>query len=318
MEFFRNLADLPDALRGGAVALGNFDGVHRGHQAVIGEAAMIAAEKGIPLGVVTFDPHPRVLFRPHDAPFYLTCIEQKARLLAALGVDFLLVLPFDKEFAAQPPETFVDNVIVEGIGAKSVAVGYNFRFGHRRSGDGALLRELGDYHGYDVTLLNAVTAPAGGIYSSTHIREHLVGGNPAEAAMLLGRPFEIEGPVIEGDQRGRELGFPTANLSLGSYVQPAFGGYVVRAGLVRNGKTQWFDGVANIGNRPTLDGTKLLLETHIFDFDQDIYGETLRIALIEYLRPEQKFDGIEALKQRIEIDSGIARRMLAIRSAGAP
>jgi riboflavin kinase/FMN adenylyltransferase len=136
--------------------------------------------------------------------------------------------------------------------------------------------------------------------------------------MLLGRPFEIAGPVVKGDQRGRELGFPTANLELGSYIQPAFGGYVVRAGLEVEGETRWIDAVANIGNRPTLDGTRILLETHLFEFNEDIYGRHLRVALIEFLRPEQKFDGIEALKERIEIDSAIARRMLKIRSTGAP
>mgnify|MGYP001182736689 FL=1 len=318
MEVYRNLSEVPDRFRGGAVVLGNFDGVHRGHQAVIGKAATAAKTEGQPLGVVTFDPHPRAFFRPHDAPFYLTSIEEKARLMEALGVDFLLVLPFDKTLSNQAPEEFVKQVIVDGVRAKSVAVGFNFRFGHRRSGDGALLTDLGVELGFEVSLVDAVVSSGGGIYSSTHIREHLAAGKPAQAAVLLGRPFEIAGPVVKGDQRGRELGFPTANLKLGSYLQPAFGGYVVRAGLEADGGTRWLDGVANIGNRPTLDGTRLLLETHIFDFDEDIYGQYLRIALIEFLRPEQKFDGIEALKERIEIDSGIARRTVKIRSAGAP
>lgn len=318
MEVYRNLSEVPAECRGSAVVLGNFDGVHRGHQAVIGEAAAVASAQGRPLGVVTFDPHPRVFFRPHDAPFYLTSIDEKARLLDALGVDFLLVLPFDKALSNQPPEAFVEQVIVEGLGAKSVAVGFNFRFGHRRSGDGALLTELGKKHGFKVSLVEAVASAGGGIYSSTHIREHLIAGKPPQAAILLGRPFEIAGPVVKGDQRGRELGFPTANLELGNYLQPAFGGYVVRAGLEADGEMRWFDGVANIGNRPTLDGTRVLLETHIFDFAEDIYGKQLRVALIEFLRPEQKFDGIEALKERIEIDSATARRTLMIRAAGAP
>ena len=250
--------------------------------------------------------------------FYLTTVEQKARLLAALGVDYLVLLPFDKEFSIQPPEGFVEQVLVKGLSAKSVIVGFNFRFGHKRSGDGLLLKEFGASRGFDVTLIDAVASAGGGIYSSTHIREHLIAGKPARAATLLGRPFEIVGIVSKGDQRGRELGFPTANLALGSYIQPAFGGYVARGGLEVDGKTRWFDAVANIGNRPTLDGKTVLLETHLFEFNDDIYGREFRVALIEFLRPEQKFDGIEALKERIEIDSAIARRMLKIRSVGAP
>ncbi|MDB3953072.1 bifunctional riboflavin kinase/FAD synthetase [Alphaproteobacteria bacterium] len=317
MEIIRALGEVPKAARNGDVVLGNFDGVHRGHQAVIGQAAVLAENRNGPLVVVTFDPHPRVFFRPHDEPFDLTTVEQKARLLAALGVDYLVLLPFDKEFSSQPPEDFVDQVLVKGLSAKSVIVGFNFRFGHKRSGDGALLKVFGAAKGFDVTLVDAVASAGGGIYSSTHIREYLIAGKPAQAATLLGRPFEIVGTVSKGDQRGRQLGFPTANLVLSSYVQPAFGGYAVRGGLEVNGKTRWFDAVANIGNRPTLDGKTVLLETHLFDFDEDIYGREFRVALIEFLRPEQKFDGIEALKERIEIDSAIARRMLKIRAAGA-
>jgi riboflavin kinase/FMN adenylyltransferase len=318
MEIYRTLDAVSPSARDGVVVLGNFDGVHRGHQAVIGEAKDAAAKNQEPLVVVTFDPHPRMFFRPHDAPFYLTSIEQKATQLQALGVDHLLTLPFDTALSEQRPEDFVEQVIVKALGAKSVTVGFNFRFGHRRSGDGALLEEIGAAKGFDVNLVNAVSSAGGGIYSSTHVREHLTAGKPAQAAMLLGRPFEIAGPVVKGDQRGRELGFPTANLELGSYIQPAFGGYVVRAGLEVEGETRWIDAVANIGNRPTLDGTRILLETHLFEFNEDIYGRHLRVALIEFLRPEQKFDGIEALKERIEIDSAIARRMLKIRSTGAP
>ncbi len=318
MKIIRALGEVPNSAHNGSVVLGNFDGVHRGHQAVIGEAAALAKKQNSPLVVVTFDPHPRVFFRPHDEPFYLTTVEQKARLLAALGVDYLVLLPFDKEFSIQPPEGFVEQVLVKGLSAKSVIVGFNFRFGHKRSGDGLLLKEFGASRGFDVTLIDAVASAGGGIYSSTHIREHLIAGKPARAATLLGRPFEIVGTVSKGDQRGRELGFPTANLALGSYIQPAFGGYVARGGLEVDGKTRWFDAVANIGNRPTLDGKTVLLETHLFEFNDDIYGREFRVALIEFLRPEQKFDGIEALKERIEIDSAIARRMLKIRSVGAP
>ena len=228
MEIIRALGEVPKSARNGDVVLGNFDGVHRGHQAVIGQAAALAENRNGPLVVVTFDPHPRVFFRPHDEPFDLTTVEQKARLLAALGVDYLVLLPFDKEFSSQPPEDFVDQVLVKGLSAKSVIVGFNFRFGHKRSGDGALLKVFGAAKGFDVTLVDAVASAGGGIYSSTHIRENLIAGKPAQAATLLGRPFEIVGTVSKGDQRGRQLGFPTANLPLSSYVQPAFGGYAVR------------------------------------------------------------------------------------------
>ena len=316
MKIYRSALEVPKQFRGATVVLGNFDGLHRGHQAVICES--VADDK--PLGVVTFDPHPRKYFRPHDAPFYLTDTDEKARFMAAIGVDFLLVLTFDQVLSSQSPEDFVREVLVDGLAARHVSVGYNFRFGCKRSGDGALLKRLGKKYGFDVSLVEAVACPGGGIYSSTRIRENLVSGKPALAATLLGRPFEIVGPVIKGDQRGRDLGFPTANIDLGNYLRPAFGGYVVRAGLnVKNESkdTRWFNGVANIGNRPTLDGTRVFLETHIFDFSRDIYGEILRVALIEFLRPEQQFDGVESLKERIEIDSAIAKRTLEIRSAGA-
>ena len=316
MKIYRSVLEVPEQYRGATVVLGNFDGLHRGHQAVIGAA--VAKDK--PLGVVTFDPHPRKYFRPHDAPFYLTGTDEKARFMAAIGVDFLLVLTFDQVLSSQSPEEFVRQVLVDGLAARHVSVGYNFRFGCKRSGDGALLKKLGETYGFNVSLVEAVAAPGGGIYSSTRIRENLVSGKPALAAALLGRPFEIVGPVIKGDQRGRDLGFPTANIDLGNYLRPAFGGYIVRAGLnIENESenTRWLNGVANIGNRPTLDGTRVFLETHIFNFSQNIYGEILRVALIEFLRPEQKFDDVDALKERIEIDSAVAKRTLEIRSAGA-
>ena len=317
MKIYRSVTEVPDEHRSGTVVLGNFDGFHRGHQAVIGEAS--AYKK--PLGVVTFDPHPRKYFRPHDTPFYLTEINEKARFMAALGVDFLLVLTFDRALSSQLPEEFVQQFLVDGLDAQHVLVGYNFRFGFKRSGDGSLLMKLGREFGFDVTLVEAIASPSGEIYSSTSIRENLLSGKPILAAALLGRPFEIVGTVIRGDQRGRQLGFPTANIDLGNYLRPAFGGYIVRAGLRIDNTNEdicWFDGVANIGNRPTLDGTRVLLETHIFDFKKDIYGENLRVALIDFLRPEQKFDGVSALKERIEIDSGVAKRTLKIRSTGAP
>jgi len=317
MRIFRHFENLPDDARGGAVALGNFDGVHRGHQALIGVAADAAQSLGGPLVVATFEPHPRSFFAPHDPPFRLTPFRSKAQLLQALGVDVLLVLTFDRTMSHVGAEDFVRTVLVKGLGARQVTVGSDFRFGHRRGGDVDLLVRMGRESGFAVNTVAPVGAADGEIYSSTRVREYLTAGKPAHAAALLGRPFEIEGRVMLGDQRGRTIGFPTANLGLDGYLRPAFGVYAVRAGIGDGEAPEWVDGVANLGVRPTIGGDKLLLETHLFDFGRDIYGEHLRIALIEYIRAERRFDGLDALKAQIAEDCATARRILRTRAAGA-
>ena len=317
MQVITDLENVPESVCEGVVVLGNFDGVHRGHQAVIGCGADLANQAGIPLVVLTFEPHPRSYFRPHDAPFRLTPFQNKAHHIEALGVDALIALTFGESLSNLGGEEFIKQVIVRGLGAKHVVVGQDFRFGRQRSGDTALLETLGEKSGYAILIVDPVASADSEIYSSSHIREQLETGKPGHAAAMLGRPFEIEGAVEHGDKRGRTLGFPTANIDIADYIRPARGVYAIRAGLDVQGELRWIDGVANFGNRPTIGGDSLLLEVHLFDFDSDLYDKTLRVALIEYLRPEQKFDSLEALKAQIDEDGATARRVLTVRAAGA-
>ena len=318
MRLLLEYRNTPDDARGGCIVLGNFDGVHRGHQSVIGRGAEIAHARAIPLVVVTFEPHPRSHFRPYDPPFRLTPLRNKARQIEALGVDALVVLTFDDALSRIEAVDFVRDVLVDGLGARHVVIGQDFRFGRRRGGDAALLQAEGAEHGFDVTTIAAVASADAEIYSSSHIRENIMAGKPAQAAAMLGRPFEIEGIVEHGEKRGRELGFPTANIDIGGYVHPALGVYAVRAAIDPDGEPEWLDGVAYFGDRPTVDGKGLLLEVNLFDFDGDLYGKNMRVALIEYLRGDHKFDSLEALKAQIAEDDVTARRILRVRAAGAP
>jgi riboflavin kinase / FMN adenylyltransferase len=309
MRIFRH-ATVAAADRGAVVALGNFDGVHLGHQQVIGAAGRLAHAAGAPHAVLTFEPHPRSVFRPQDPPFRLTPFRVKSRRIEALGVDLLFTLHFDHAFAQRSAEDFIAGVVVRGLGARQVVVGYDFTFGHARRGTAALLQQQGAALGFGVDVVGPVVGAGGAAYSSTHIREHLVAGRPREAAALLGRFWEIDGRVEPGDRRGRTIGFPTANIFLHDYLRPAAGVYAVRAGIAEAGRTAWRDAVANFGNRPTFGGSDLRLEVHVFDFAGDLYGRHLRVALIEHLRPEQKFPGIDALKAQIAADAARARAVL--------
>ncbi len=318
MRILRHFDNVPGDARGGVVVLGNFDGVHRGHQAVIGAAAEDAQRLEAPLVVVTFEPHPRRFFRPDDPPFRLTPFRSKVIQLAALGVDVLMVLTFDRAMSQMPAEAFVRDVLLGALAPRQITIGYDFHFGHNRGGNPALLEKMlppGSVP--SVQVIQPVASADGEVYSSTRIRDYLAAGKPGHAAALLGRPFEIEGRVEQGDQRGRTIGFPTANLSLGEYLRPAFGVYAVRAGIGDGEAPEWFDGVANLGVRPTVDGRKLLLETHLFNVQREIYGQHLRIALIEFIRPERRFDGLDALRAQIAEDCAAARRILRTRAAGA-
>jgi len=311
MRIFRHYTEMPAAIRGGVVALGNFDGVHLGHQTVIGTAQAIAREKGLACGVMTFEPHPRLLFSPDAAPFRLTPFRIKSRLIEALGVDFLLMQHFDAAFARHTAAEFVDEVLMRGLGVTHVVVGYDYVFGRGREGNVDVLRAMAAERGFGLTCIGAVSAEDGVVYSSTSVREALQSGRPQDAARLLGRPWEIEGRVEHGDQRGRLLGFPTANIEMGEYLHPSTGVYAVRAGIDKGGATEWWSGVANFGRRPTFDKTSELLEVHLFDTAGDLYGRHLRVSLIDYLRPEYKFDGLDALKTQIETDCATARRFFA-------
>ena len=331
MRLHRHIDALPEAARGSVVAVGNFDGVHRGHQAVIGEAVRRARDLRAPGAVLTFEPHPRRFFQPDTPPFQLTRFRTKARVMAGLGVDRLFVLRFDREMAGHSAETFIDAFLARNLGARHVVVGYDFVFGKGRKGNPELLRARLETHGIGATIMAPVVSPEAGVdaepeaaaFSSTGIRDALRAGDPPAAARLLGREFEIEARVQRGDARGRLLGFPTANLWLGDYLRPALGVYAVRVAVMRPGTgtalsddVTWHRGVANLGLRPTFGGlAEPRLEAHLFDFDGDLYGRRLRVALVGFLRPERKFDGLEALKAQIALDAEAARRLLAAPAA---
>jgi riboflavin kinase/FMN adenylyltransferase len=306
MQVFHDWADLPASAKGAAVAIGNFDGVHLGHQAVIAAAGRRGRELGTSYAVLTFEPHPRSVFRPELPPFRLTPFPAKARLIAGLGVERLFAVPFTLDFARMTPEAFVRDVLAGGLGARHVLAGWNFVFGQGRSGTPARLIELGQAYGFGVTIVEPVARPGGDVISATAIREHLGRGDPAAAAVLLGRDWSIEGVVEEGDKRGRMIGFPTANIGLGEHLRPAAGVYAVEVDGLG-------PGVANLGWRPTVDGRDLRFAVHVFDFSGDLYGKTLRVALVAYLRAEQKFAGLDALKAQIAEDARRAREVLARR-----
>lgn len=309
MQVFRHFENLPADVLGASVAVGNFDGVHLGHQAVIGEAGRIAHDQGIPWAVLSFEPHPRTLFSPDIEPFRLTPFRIKARHIETLGVDVLIVLHFDREFASLSADDFVMKVLIDGLRARHVVSGYDFVFGHKRAGNCELLLHKGQEQGFDFTCVSAVD-DGETIYSSTGVRRCLKEGNVRGAATLLGRPFEIEGRVEHGDQRGRTIGFPTANLHLGEYLHPAHGVYAVRAGIDQGTETKWIDGVANYGSRPTFDKKDTIFEAHLFDFAGDLYGRHLRIQLVDFIREEKKFDGLDELKAQIALDSEQAKKIL--------
>jgi riboflavin kinase/FMN adenylyltransferase len=294
--------------RGAAIALGNFDGVHRGHQRVIAAAADAARRLGAPLGVISFEPHPRRWFQPEAEPFRVMSVDQQARALEALGVEILYVLPFGAAMAGMTDQEFAREVLAEGLGVRAVAAGYDVSFGKNRTGDGDALRRYGERDGFEVAIVERVDDAKGMKLSSSAVREALKRAAPEEAAEILGRPFAIEGAVRPGDARGRTIGVPTLNVELDDYVRPAFGVYATRTRLP-DGRV--IDGVANLGRRPTVGGEVERLEVHLFDFDEDLYGRTVETQLLSFLRPEQKFAGLDALKAQIADDMREARRRLA-------
>lgn len=312
MRIFRHYTDLPDDARGCVVAIGNFDGLHKGHQVVIDEAGSIARATNAPWAVMSFEPHPDSLFKPDGEPFRLTTMRTKAHLIEAEGVDELLIQHFDFEFAGLTAEAFIEEVIVKGLGATHVVAGYDFQFGQKRQGDCDMLLHKGREKGFGFTAVPKVVDDDGEVYSSTRVRECLKAGDIAGAEHVLGRTFELEGRVEHGDARGRQLGFPTANIHLGEFLRPATGVYAVRAGVDQGADTVWINGVANFGRRPTFHSDDdVVLEAHLFDFDGDLYGKHLRVELVARLRDEQKFDGLEAIKAQIAKDCEKAREILA-------
>lgn len=309
---YRNLADLPAEAQGAVLAIGNFDGVHIGHQQVIGDARALAEAKNAPLGVMLFDPHPQQFFAPDAPPFRLTRLVTRAELLADLGVDFTLALPFDAAMAACEAEDFIAHILVGKLNVAAVCVGYDFCFGKGRKGNFAMLRDVGGEMGFETFATEAVLQPdSTNPFSSSAIRNFLRDGEPEKAAALMGHAFAIEAEVQTGDRRGHTIGFATANMPLDDYVLPKFGVYAVRADILDGDFAgQALRGVANLGLRPTVGTDKPRLESHFFDFDGDLYGANLRVSLLHFIRPEQKFDGLDALTAQIAKDSDKAREML--------
>ena len=304
MERLDGSSGVPDRMRGGIVALGNFDGFHKGHQAVVGRAIERARAAGRPALVAIFDPHPVRFFRPEAEPFRLTSLNQRQRIFAEAGADAMIVFPFNAALARLTAEEFVSQRLA-GVGG--VVTGEDFTFGKGRGGNVIVLGELGRNYGFIAEAVAPVSDSVD-VISSSRIREALQAGDCATATQLLTRPFAVEGIVQHGDKNGRELGYPTANVDLGTYLRPRYGIYAVR-GRLADGRI--LDGAANIGIRPNFDPPKELLEPHFFDFSGDLYGQTIEISFHAFLRDEAKFENLEALTRQIGRDCDQARDVLA-------
>lgn len=300
---------VPARLRGGVVAIGNFDGIHRGHQAVLERALEEARRRGVPALVLTFAPHPRKVFRPDVLLFVLTPPHVKARLIEALGFDGVIERPFTRAFSSQSAEDFVTAILQDQLGISHVVTGFDFHFGKNRQGGPAFLMESGERHGFGVTLVDAFRDEGAEIVSSSRIRELLTQGEAAEAAGLLGYRYTVEAEVVGGAQLGRTLGFPTANMQLSPETTLKEGIYAVR---FRRADGTLHDGVASFGRRPTVgDNLAPLLETFVFDFSGDLYGEIASVSFFGYLRGEIKFDGLDPLVAQMKLDEAEARALLS-------
>lgn len=300
---------LPDNLRGGVIAIGNFDGVHRGHRAVLDRALELAEARGVPALVLTFEPHPRSVFRPETPVFRLTPAPLKARILEAIGFRSVIEYPFDREFSQRSAEEFVQSILVDWLHASAVVTGFDFHFGKGREGGPAFLMAAGKRHDFDVTLVDAFRDEGADVVSSSRIRSLLCEGDVAGAAGLLGYRFTVESEVIGGQKLGRTLGYPTANMALAPETELKAGIYAVR---FRRPDGSIRDGVASFGYRPTVtENGAALLETYVFDFSGDLYGEVCSVSFFGHLRDELKFDGLEPLVAQIRRDEEEARAMLS-------
>ena len=294
----RRADDIPLRLKGGVVAIGNFDGVHRGHQAVIGRTIELAAARNVPALALTFEPHPRAFFRPADAPFRITPEPVKLKVMGATGLDAVKLSTFDGELAGLDAEAFVQRIIAGRLGAAGVVVGFDFHFGRGRSGTPEVLLALGERHGFFVERIGAFNDEGGQLVSSSAIREALQAGDIAAANAMLGWRWFVEADVVHGDKRGRTLGFPTANMRMPADFALAHGVYAVRVKV----DGQWRDGAANYGRRPQFDHGAPVLETHLMDFSGDLYGRPLEVEFHAFLRPELKFASVEALVDQMKLD----------------
>lgn len=305
-----NITPIPEALRGAVIALGNFDGFHKGHQAVVGEAIRWAREEGRPAIVATFDPHPVRVFRPEAEPFRLTSLDQREELFGAAGADAMLVLHFDKAMAAMPAQEWVEQMLVGHLGARGVVTGEDFTFGKGRGGNPQVLDAIGKPYGLEGRTVGPVSDVEGTV-SSSRIRDALRLGECETAARLLTRPFAIRGSVQHGDKLGRTIGFPTANLDIGSYLRPRYGIYAV-TGRLSDGRV--LQGAANLGIRPTFTPPKELLEPYFFDFSESLYGQEIEVAFHHFLRGEEKFETLDALVEQMKRDCDRARELLSSRN----
>lgn len=310
MQIVTDWTGVEAALRGASAAMGNFDGVHTGHRAVIDAAR----RPDLPLGVVTFEPHPRQVFTPDAPPFRLMNAESRRNRLARLGVQVLYELPFSRDLASLSAEEFARRVLADGLGLRHVVVGADFRFGKGRAGTAEGLADLGAALGFDVTIQRLIGGETGGdgaAISSTAIRSALTEGRVAEATAMLGHRHRIDGEVLHGHKRGRDLGYPTANLAVEGLHLPRLGVYAVKVEVMTGPYQGLYDGVASLGVRPMFGQNAPNFEVHLFDFKGDLYGTHLSVALVEYLRPEAKFDGLPALIAQMDADSARARAILA-------
>jgi riboflavin kinase/FMN adenylyltransferase len=320
MQRIQGFDGLAPGQRGASAALGNFDGVHRGHQALIAEAARVGGQIGAPTGVITFEPHPRRYFQPEAPPFRLTLAPEKARILASHGVTQVHELAFNAALATMPAEGFVERVLAGGdrggLGIRHLVIGEDFRFGKGRTGDALLLRSMSERLGFTVSIQHILHGQAGlhgdtGEFSSTAVRIHLEEGRCEATAAQLGRWHAVCGPVVMGDRRGRDLGYPTANLAFGERIIPRYGIYAARVAVLEGPHAGAYDGVASIGERPTFGINAPNFEVHLFDFDGDLYGTEISAGLVSYLRGEERFDSAEALIAQMDRDSTLARTRLA-------
>ncbi len=314
MIYVKNFDQIPAQIKGSVLALGNFDGFHRGHQVVVATAGRLAKRLNASLSVMTMEPHPRTFFAPDQEAFRITPATEKAQILAEFGIDSLLELPFGKATSSMTAEEFMQKILVDALDVKGVVVGYDYHFGQKRSGNVETLQAFGAEKGFEVVVVEPVSigveGAAGEVYSSTLVRQALKNGEVRRAAALLGHWWTHSSIVQKGDQRGRTIQFPTANLSFGDSIVPKFGVYAVRA-TVGEDQNTIYSGVANIGVRPTFDKTDVLLEVHLFDFKEDIYDQSLNVEFVSFIRPEQKFDGLDSLKTQITKDCGVAKTVLA-------
>jgi riboflavin kinase/FMN adenylyltransferase len=310
MRIVRDYEYVDPADRGASAAIGNFDGVHLGHQSVIDIARRRGAEIGAPLGVLTFEPHPREYFAPDAAPFRLMSRETRAHRLEKLGVARLYELNFNAALSALTPEVFARNVLSEGLGLRHVVVGRDFCFGKGRAGDASDLARFGAEMGFGVTVADLLEGQRGEV-SSTAIRKALTAGRPRDAAAMLGHWHRIDGPVEGGEQRGRDLGYPTANMSIAGLHPPKFGVYAVLVDVLDGPHAGAYHGAASIGVRPMFDGQMPNLETYLFDFSGDLYGADLSVALVDFLRPEETFDSLDSFIAQMDADCARAREILS-------